>query len=122
MHYQDLADINDFWKANGLWFALGLFAILVLTMVLVLVFSLKKNKKEQSSKDNSNAIVDCLGGKENIESIDNKGSRIVVVLKNFALFDEEKLKAASGVTYIKMSNKITFVSDNSKEIYNELIK
>ncbi len=59
----------------------------------------------ETVSDLGNAIMDALGGKENILEIDNCISRLRLVLKDTGLADEKKLKATGSLGVIKINEE-----------------
>ena len=81
-----------------------LIAVIVGIVVLVSVLKVKKKNKEIYKEISStiSIIVECLGGKENIVSAEAKGSRLSVVLNDYALLNEEKIKEQGVSSIIKL--------------------
>ena len=115
---QELNDANNFLKDNALYIALIFFFILVIAVVLVLFISIRNNKKEKLEKGEiikKESLIELLGNKENIISATSRGSRVIVELKDYSLVNEDKLKNAGVISFIKMSNKITLVVEKDAE-------
>ena len=51
----------------------------------------------------------------------SKGSRIILELKNYDIVDDNKLSGLNGAKLIKMSNKLTIVSEEHASIIYKLI-
>ena len=105
----DLNAFNQFMKNNALWFALGLLAIIIIVVLIIVLTSIKRNKQKQMDQHVEDVLLTALGGKENVASIEQKGTRVAVKLKDFEKLDESMLNDLN-VSYIKMSDKITIVS------------
>ena len=111
-----LLTVNEFIKDNAWWLALSLVAIIALVIVTILL-SGKKNK----TKKENNLYVDYLeafGTINNIISAYYKGSRLTLVLRDYDLLDNEKLETLGISSSIRMSSKITFVSELAEELSN----
>ena len=95
-------------------------AVLVVIVLIVLFVVLNKNKKKNfylERKKQNNELLLCLGGRENIVSAVNNGSRLSLVLKDYSLVQEDKLKQLGVSSFIKMSNKLTVViGEEAKDI------
>nr|WP_318380968.1 PTS transporter subunit EIIC [uncultured Enterobacter sp.] len=52
--------------------------------------------------DNGQAMVDALGGKANIASLDNCVTRLRLVVNDMSLIDEKRIKKAGGVAIVKL--------------------
>ena len=65
-------------------------------------------------------LIKYIGGEDNVISHSINRSRIVLVLKDYSLVDEDKLKSCGVESIIKMSNKITLVSNDASAIYKSL--
>ena len=89
-------------------------AIILIISLGVLVFFLKK-KKEIKSLEEFPELLMALGGKENIISVDHKGSRVSVVVENKKNVDREKVRE-QGVTIVISNKKVTMVVDAKKSI------
>ena len=97
------------------WYLIVLFVVtgvlLVATVVVVIIF-LKKRKT--ATIDNS-LWIENLGGKENIESVNQVGSRINLVLKDKEIINKDNLKELGVKSVLVMSNKVTLVVDADAE-------
>lgn len=97
------------------WFLIALFVatgVLMIATVVVLIIFLKKKKVVKV--DNS-LWIDNLGGKENIESVNQVGSRINLVLKDKEAINKDNLKELGVKSVLVMSNKVTLVIENNAE-------
>lgn len=92
--------------------------ILVLGITLFFVVkAIRKNKFLENRKKSNNELILALGGKENIVNVQARGSRLTLVLKDYEVVNEEKLKMHGVSSIIKMSEKITLViGQESKEL------
>ena len=59
--------------------------------------------------------IDNLGGRENIASATQVGSRINLVLKDKELINKDNLKELGVKSVLVMSNKVTLVVENNAE-------
>ena len=59
--------------------------------------------------------IDNLGGRENIASVTQVGSRINLVLKDKELINKDNLKELGVKSVLVMSNKVTLVVENNAE-------
>lgn len=89
--------------------------VVLIIGLLIFIFMKKKNKKknEKEKQDGQIQIIVALGGNENIVSLEAKGSRLVAVLNNMSIINEEQLKNLGVSSIIKMTSKITLVIGNS---------
>ncbi len=97
------------------WYLIVLFVatgILMIATVVVIIIFLKKKKVVKV--DNS-LWIDNLGGKDNIESISQVGSRINLVLKDKEAINKDNLKELGVKSVLVMSNKVTLVIENNAE-------
>ena len=97
------------------WFLISLFVatgVLMIATVVVLIIFLKKKKVVKV--DNS-LWIENLGGKENIESVNQVGSRINLVLKDKEAINKDNLKELGVKSVLVMSNKVTLVIENNAE-------
>lgn len=76
------------------------------TAFRILDFDTRKKYKGNSKIDE---YINCLGGKENIESMDTCMTRIRVGLRSELLMDKKGLKKLGAVGIIKYCNKINIV-------------
>ena len=89
--------------------------LLVLVLLAVGFFIYSKVSKKRKNKEGlqiAEKIILHLGNKENISSLESKGSRLVVVLKDKTLMNEEELKNVGVSSLVKMSSKVTLVLGN----------
>ncbi len=97
------------------WYLIALFVatgILMIATVVVIIIFLKKKKVVKV--DNS-LWIENLGGKENIESVNQVGSRINLVLKDKEAINKDNLKELGVKSVLVMSNKVTLVIENNAE-------
>lgn len=98
-----------------LWFALYYFTF----KIVILKFNLATPGRESVSNDDSvstiaapvtkndqaTMIIEALGGRENIISIDNCITRLRIVLKDTAIIDEAKIKATRSLGIVKLDSQ-----------------
>ena len=93
-------------------------AILLLLLTLVLIVNNKKNDKKVEEFPN---LLLALGGKENINEVSFKGSRVSVLLENKKLINKEGIKNEGVETIVVSNKKVTMVvGKNSEIIFNYL--
>ena len=100
--------------------AIAVVALVIIILALVGIIRLvKKNsfKKERTEKNND--IIIALGGRDNIVSFSSAGSRLSLVLNDYSLMQDEKLKELGVSSIIKMSSKVTLVIGKDVE---EIVK
>lgn len=95
---------------------------IVLFVVLIIVKSARK-KAFLKERERANAeIVEYIGGRDNVISASSSGSRLILVLKDYSLVNDEKIKSLGVSSIIRMSTKITFVigedAKNIAELFN----
>ena len=86
--------------------------LLLIAFIVVLIIFLKKKKVVKV--DNS-LWIDNLGGRENIASVTQVGSRINLVLKDKETINKDNLKELGVKSVLVMSNKVTLVIENNAE-------
>ena len=100
--------------------------IIILVAIVVIILNIKKKKNTVSTNknnkkqtiDNYDDYITYLGGIENIDAIDFKGHRLVVVLKDYNKIQKEELKNLHINSIVLMSNKMILVNelDNNLKI------
>ena len=98
--------------------------LVVIGILLILFFNLRKRKKTLI-KEEVTPLVDetayfAFGGKDNIKSVELKGSRLVIELFDQSKFVKDAIKDYGIDRVLVMSNKITLVGTNVNKLY-ELI-
>ena len=99
---------------SNIFYYVGIPCIIVGSILIILIIYLlikhfqKKHYYLERSKAHSEFLT-YLGGIENVMSCKAVGSRLSLVLKDYNLVDEPKLKQLGVSSIIKMSNKITLV-------------
>ena len=92
--------------------------ILIIATIVVIIIFLKKRKNVKV--DDSLWIMN-LGGKDNVESVNQVGSRINLVLKDKEVINKDNLKELGVKSILVMSNKVTLVVDtNAEDIANAI--
>jgi phosphotransferase system IIB component len=113
-------DFVNFLEKYGLYICLGVVTLIILTLIILFVIKPKRDNKNKVV-DNSNEIISLLGGKVNIVSINQVGSRINLELVDDSLLDLEGLKQYGITNTIKMSSKIILVCNEASKI-NDLLQ
>lgn len=115
---------NDWLVQYGIWIAIGVAGAVFLFVLGLFLYTLIFKKKPVTPvrpsvpSETKSQLLNAVGGKANIVSSSLNGSRIVLVLNNYELVNDEELKKAGVDSFIKMSNKLTLVSrDKSEQIY-----
>lgn len=107
---------NDFLKNYGVWIALLLCVIILLVVLCIFLSNNKKKNGETKIKQIFDDFISSIGGLDNILESSYKGSRLSLVLKDYGLIDEKKLETLGASSFIKMSNKITIVTNEAEQI------
>ena len=96
--------------------------LMIATVVVIIIFL----KKKKGVKVDDSLWVENLGGKDNIESVSQVGSRINLVLKDKEIINKDNLKELGVKSILVMSNKVTLVVEaNAEDIakaINEALK
>ena len=100
---------------------IGVIVVIVAYFVFVTYMKKRKPKKVTQSHIDVNALIEALGGKENIISSSHSPSKLSVVLKDNHITDIEKIKSlgASGIVEGKDSLSLIF-GKSSEAIDNDL--
>ena len=120
--------LNDWLRNYGIWISIaaaGAVFLVVLVLFIVAMIKRRQNPIPYSAKSvaavETSAILEALGGRDNIIAHSLTGSRIVLVLKDYSIVKDEVLNQNGIESIIKMSNKITLVSKSeSGKIYKGL--
>lgn len=98
--------------------------LVVIGILLILFFNLRKRKKSLIKKEVTPLVDEtayfAFGGKDNIKSVELKGSRLVIELFDQSKFVKDAIKDYGIDRVLVMSNKITLVGTNVNKLY-ELI-
>lgn len=86
--------------------------VLIIATVIVVIIFLKKKKVV---KVDDSLWIDNLGGRENVTSVTQVGSRINLVLKDKEIINKDNLKELGVKSVLVMSNKVTLVVENNAE-------
>ncbi len=108
---------NDFLKTYGIWFAVILCVIILLVVLFIFLSNNKKKGGKAQIKQLFDDFISSIGGFDNILESSFKGSRLSLVLKDYSLIDEKKLETLGASSFIKMSNKITIVTNEAEQIF-----
>ena len=120
--------VNEFFRNYGMWIAIAFASLILIALIILFCVAYSKRKKGSLNKDKKveqkdlSAFISSLGGKENIISFANNGSRLNIELKNYDLVDENKLNEIGIASLIKMSNKIVLVIKDDMSKYLALLK
>ena len=78
----------------------------------------KVEKKVEFKIENNDELLATFGGKENIEQVELKGSRLRIQLKDMNLFNKEKIKEFGIDRILLMSNKIILIGEGVNSIFD----
>lgn len=105
------------WIKNNLVLSICIVAIIVSLIAIVIILICKKFRKPKNKSGVYDELIDAFGGIDNIIEIKARESRLSLILKDYSLINEDKLKEKGITSSIKMTNKITYVVGSSaKEI------
>ncbi|MBE6143627.1 MAG: hypothetical protein E7177_06585 [Erysipelotrichaceae bacterium] len=106
------------WFISWGWIILLIVGVLlVIAITIVLIKNKKVRKQIENDKKQNNIFLEIFGGNENIISCESKGSRLVLVLKDYSLLNEEKLKENGVTSLIRATNKVTLIiGEKSKDL------
>ena len=100
------------------------YIIILVVLTIIAIVVIKCGKKD--FKIEANKLVELLGGKKNIVSIDASMSRFKVILNDVSLANKEGIKklGAKGIVEIDNQLKIVFDADSVKlkKCIEELLK
>ncbi|MDO4376891.1 MAG: PTS transporter subunit EIIB [bacterium] len=100
------------------------YIIIFVVLTIIAIVVIKSGKKD--FKIEANKLVELLGGKKNIVSIDASMSRFKVILNDVSLANKDGIKklGAKGIVEIDNQLKIVFDSDavKLKKCIEELLK
>ena len=100
------------------------YIIILVVLTIIAIVVIKSGKKD--FKIEANKLVELLGGKKNIVSIDASMSRFKVILNDVSLANKEGIKklGAKGIVEIDNQLKIVFDADavKLKKCIEEIIK
>ena len=116
-------EFNDFLRDNALWLCLIVAGIILVILGVIFFVHLARKKKNKAPKRviEASAYLEALGGADNVISHQLVRSRIILELKDYDLFNKEKLKEAGVDSFIMMSNKLTLVIQGDAEGVNAAI-
>lgn len=100
------------------------YIIILIVLTIIAIVVIKSGKKD--FKIEANKLVELLGGKKNIVSIDASMSRFKVILNDVSLANKDGIKklGAKGIVEIDNQLKIVFDADavKLKKCIEELLK
>lgn len=105
------------WIIDHLVLCICLLAIVVSLIAIVIILIKKKFTSKKDDFSSLEEYVEIFGGLANIIEVKARESRLSLVLKDYQVINEEKLKEKGVTSSIKMTNKITYVIGSmAKEI------
>ncbi len=111
------------WIKNNLILSICIVAIFCSIIAIVIILVCKKFRRPNNKKDIYDELIKAFGGMDNIIEVKARESRLSLVLKDYNLINEDKLKEKGIISSIKMTNKITYVIGSSaKEIEDYINK
>jgi len=102
-------EINNFLRDNALYLALVIAFIIVLVILFLLIANRKKKRSSGALNQRYLDLLNALGGANNVQTMEAKGSRLSIILSDFDKIDPSALKALGIDNFVLMTNKITLV-------------
>ena len=100
------------------------YAIVAVILIIILVVVIKSNKKD--FKIEANKLVELLGGKKNIISIEASLSRFKVTLSDVSLANKEGIQKLGAKGIVEIDNQLKIVFDENanrlKKCIEDLLK
>ena len=91
--------------------------ILLVSLIVILLIK----RKSKDVKEEFPELLLALGGKENVNEVSFKGSRVSVLLEDKKVIDKEKIKEQGVETIVVSNKKVTMVvGKKSEEMFNYL--
>lgn len=103
-------------------------AVAVIAFLIFLILHLNKKKRIQESEkkvdqkveESALEVSSAFGGRDNIQEINSKGSRVSVLLVDPSKVDKEKINSnLDSVMY--MGNKVVFVIGEKSDMFKKLL-
>lgn len=111
------------------WVPLVIIVCVVVLLILMTIVALYyRNKRKKGVKQETNISLDdnkwvnALGGKGNIISLEARGSRLIVVAKDYTLIGKDELRDLGVISTISSQSKITLVLKDKAENISNLLK
>lgn len=100
------------------------YIIIFVVLTIIAIVVIKSGKKD--FKIEANKLVELLGGKKNIVSIDASMSRFKVILNDVSLANKEGIKKLGAKGIVEIDNQLKIVFDSNavklKKCIEELLK
>ena len=100
------------------------YIIILVVLTIIAIVVIKSGKKD--FKIEANKLVELLGGKKNIVSIDASMSRFKVILNDVSLANKEGIKKLGAKVIVEIDNQLKIVFDADavklKKCIEELLK
>ncbi len=103
-------------KENILYLLIALIAIIVIVVIITIL-----KKKKGISQEESNMLIDALGGRSNIKSYEERVSRINVYVFDNKLVDSEKIKDISNCGVVVVDNKVQIILKNNVKVFHDML-
>lgn len=120
---------NEWLSTWGIWISIMVAGVVFLVVLALFLYTYFKGKKEgaiiaqkqQQKQIKNEEALSALGGADNILDHSLNGSRIILVLNNYDVVDQGKLRELGVDSIVKMSNKITLViKGDASSFYKKL--
>lgn len=115
-------EFEAFLKEYGIYLSIAIFVLVIIFILFMVLYPrLKKGSQvDEVKRVDEDAFYLALGGKDNIKSIRQNGSRLSVELIDMTRYDKDKLKDLGVPKIIVMTNKLVLLVDESfKQIGKE---
>lgn len=110
----------EFLNNYAIWICVAI-CIALLICIGLIIWQIAKNTRKKGIFLDNNALLEAIGGKDNIKEVSIKGSRISISFNNDELINQDNLKSLGISSIIKMSDHYIFVSQTADKIYQKLI-
>lgn len=97
---------------------IALFAIIAIIIAIVFI---KKNKKKPLSAVETSAIIDALGGSDNIVKYEEKVSRLNVFVDDTSKVNIEEIKSITNCGVLLVNDKVQIILKDDAKVMNEIL-
>ncbi len=98
--------------------------MLVLSIVIVIVialFVIKKRVKKPIGESQTSAIIDALGGSDNIVKYEAKVSRLNVFVSDTTKVNIENIKTITNCGVLLVNDKVQIILKDDTKVVNEIL-
>ncbi len=96
------------------------YALIIVILLLISIIVIKINRKDFSIK--INRLIEYLGGKDNITSVESNMSRLKVIVKDTSIVNKDGIQKLGAKGIVEIDNQLKIILGPDSKVLKKYIK